>query len=130
VFAAGLIMIVVVVGSILWLAVLSLAPAEARLRALAPPRFAEDVRPPSGPALHANPARELARMKQQELSRLNGFGWVDRKAGVAHIPIGRAIDILAKSGLPKVEAPPAGTPAPAYEVELSKNKKIDTEKQR
>ena len=47
-----------------------------------------------------DPTAELARMKQEELGRLNDYGWVDRKAGVAHIPVERAIDILAKTGLP------------------------------
>ena len=32
------------------------------------------------------------------------YGWVDRKAGIAHIPVERAMDILAKTGLPKVAA--------------------------
>ena len=39
-------------------------------------------------------------MKAEDLGRLNTYGWVDRKAGVAHIPVDRAIDILAKRGLP------------------------------
>ena len=41
---------------------------------------------------------------QEELGQLNGYGWVDRKAGIAHIPIERAIDILATTGLPRVAA--------------------------
>ena len=42
-------------------------------------------------------------MKTEDLGRLNNYGWIDRKAGVAHIPIDRAIDILAKKGLPTPE---------------------------
>jgi hypothetical protein len=38
-------------------------------------------------------------MKKDVLSRLNGYGWVDRQAGVAHIPIDRAIEIVGRSGL-------------------------------
>ena len=40
-------------------------------------------------------------MKAEELRRLNGYGWVDRKAGIAHIPIDRAMDIVATTGLPQ-----------------------------
>ena len=31
---------------------------------------------------------------------LNSYGWVDEKAGVARIPIDRAMDLLAQRGLP------------------------------
>ena len=47
------------------------------------------------------PRVDLARLKKQELDRLNRYGWVDRKAGIAHIPIDRAMDILAETGLPE-----------------------------
>ncbi len=44
-------------------------------------------------------------MKEEEQQRIASYGWVDRKAGIARIPVDRAMDILAKSGLPKVAAP-------------------------
>jgi hypothetical protein len=37
-------------------------------------------------------------MKQEE--QLNSYGWVDEKAGVAHIPIERAMELMAQRGLP------------------------------
>jgi len=37
-------------------------------------------------------------LKQEE--QLNSYGWVDQPAGVAHIPIDRAIDLIAERGLP------------------------------
>ena len=57
------------------------------------------------PSTAAEPHAELAEMKEEERSRINGYGWVDRKAGIAHIPVERAMDILARTGLPKVAAP-------------------------
>lgn len=36
----------------------------------------------------------------QEDAVLYRYGWVDQKAGIAHIPIQRAIDLVAASGLP------------------------------
>jgi mono/diheme cytochrome c family protein len=53
------------------------------------------------PALddHTSP-EELAARRAEELARLNEYGWVDQEAGVAHIPIERAIALVAESGLP------------------------------
>jgi mono/diheme cytochrome c family protein len=42
---------------------------------------------------------QLAAHRAQQLAQLNGYGWVDQEAGVARIPISRAIDLLAESGL-------------------------------
>ncbi|MGA2357187.1 MAG: hypothetical protein ABSG02_22050 [Terriglobales bacterium] len=40
-------------------------------------------------------------VKQEE--QLNSYGWVDQKAGVAHIPIERAMELIAQRGLPTVQ---------------------------
>jgi hypothetical protein len=40
--------------------------------------------------------------------RLGSWGWVDRAAGIAHVPIGEAMDLVAKGVRP---APGAGEPA-------------------
>lgn len=51
-------------------------------------------------------------IKQEE--QLNSYGWVDKKAGVAHIPIERAMELIAQRGLPTVPPAKAGgitTPA-------------------
>ena len=37
-------------------------------------------------------------LKQED--QLNSYGWVDQKAGVAHIPIERAMELIAQRGLP------------------------------
>src|SRR4051812_11695946 len=41
------------------------------------------------PQLQANPAAELAELRAREDARLHGYGWVDREAGIIHIPIER-----------------------------------------
>jgi hypothetical protein len=41
--------------------------------------------------------------------QLNSYGWVDQKAGVAHIPIQNAMDLIVQRGLPVY--PPAGAAA-------------------
>ena len=40
-------------------------------------------------------------MKKEDLARLSAYGWIDRAAGIAHIPVDRAIDIVVEKGLPK-----------------------------
>jgi hypothetical protein len=58
------------------------------------------------PRLQGNPGGDMARYRAREDARLARYGWVDRKAGIAHIPIDRAMDALAKRGLPARKAPP------------------------
>src|SRR6476659_6104458 len=65
----------------------------------------------AAPQLLARPERELERVRREEKERLESYGWVDQADGVAHIPVERAIDILAARGLPARTAAP--TPAPA-----------------
>ena len=66
---------------------------------------------------------------------INGYGWVDRKAGIAHIPIDRAMDILARTGLPQGRprpVPPACLPdlhPPGPKREEPKPSKIRTREQ-
>ncbi len=45
-------------------------------------------------------------------NQLNSYGWVDEKAGVAHIPIDRAMELIVQRGLP-VHAPGAAESATA-----------------
>ena len=53
-----------------------------------------------GPNLQDNPAADMDAMRREYDEALNNYGWRDRKAGVAKIPIGRAMEILAARGLP------------------------------
>jgi hypothetical protein len=56
------------------------------------------------PDLQVSPTQDLKRMRATEDAQLGAYGWVDRQAGVAAIPIDRAMAILAERGL-KVHAP-------------------------
>lgn len=47
---------------------------------------------------------DLAVLDQQMKERLNTAGWIDREAGVVHMPIDRAMTLLVERGLSK-EAP-------------------------
>jgi hypothetical protein len=44
-------------------------------------------------------SEQRSRKSQRErYERLNGFGWVDRDAGVVHIPIEEAMDLMLSDG--------------------------------
>jgi hypothetical protein len=59
--------------------------------------------------LHGQPWRDLATLRHAQSARLSSYGWVDREAGVVRVPIDRAMEALARRGLP---ARPPGPPAP------------------
>ncbi|HEY8668704.1 MAG TPA: hypothetical protein VIL86_18800 [Tepidisphaeraceae bacterium] len=57
---------------------------------------------------NTSPYQDLAEMRQRDENRLRSYGWIDATAGVAHIPIDRAMDLVIERGLP---AAPATQPA-------------------
>ena len=62
------------------------------------------------PRLENAETTELNGVRRQEEEVLNSYGWVDEKAGIARIPIGRAMQLVAQQGLPTRQqngAPPA-----------------------
>ncbi len=61
----------------------------------------------NGPKLQGAPARDRVHEQEIQLKHINGYGWIDRQAGIVHIPIDRAMDILAERGLPEIEDPGA-----------------------
>ena len=70
---------------------------------------------PPEPRIQANPAADMKTLREQEDAVLTTYGWVDRPAGIARIPIDVAMRQVLDEGLPVREpenAPPAaGTPA-------------------
>ncbi len=52
------------------------------------------------PVLQIDPVADLNAYKAQQNELLNSYGWVDKGAGIAHIPIERAIELTAQQGLP------------------------------
>lgn len=65
------------------------------------------------PRLEKNERLEINDFRQQEERMLNSYGWVDEKAGVVHIPIERAMQLVAQRGLPVVPQNAANASAPA-----------------
>jgi hypothetical protein len=62
--------------------------------------------PVPGPGLDALPESELGRLLTREGERLNSYGWIDRDAGVVHIPIDRAMELIVETGLPAAQGEP------------------------
>jgi hypothetical protein len=91
------------------------AGQELRISASRPPLFSAAVDSP-GPHLQGDPAADRIRTQKQQLEQLSNYGWVDRGAGIAHIPIDRAMDLLAESSdaeLLRPQKAEAGIAAPA-----------------
>jgi hypothetical protein len=69
------------------------------------------------PRLEISERGQLNDKRIKEEETLNTYGWVDQKAGVAHIPIERAMDLIVQQGLPtaptgnvRLGAAPKGQP--------------------
>jgi len=56
------------------------------------------------PVLQIHPIADLDAYRAQEAELLHSYGWVDKDAGVARIPIDRAIDLISEQGLPARES--------------------------
>jgi hypothetical protein len=52
------------------------------------------------PALQTDDVRDMNTLREQNNAKLGSYGYVDQKAGVAHIPIDKAMERLAQQGLP------------------------------
>jgi len=62
------------------------------------------------PALQTDDVADMNNLRNENNAELESYGYVDQKAGVAHIPIDQAMDQLVKQGVP---ARPAAPAAPA-----------------
>jgi len=56
------------------------------------------------PRLLTKPGASLAELRAAEDADLNSYGWMDRNAGIARIPIDRAMQLLLARGLSEVGA--------------------------
>jgi hypothetical protein len=61
------------------------------------------------PRLQPNEPADMNKFRGYEEELLNSYGWVNQQAGIVHIPIEKAMDIVAQSGLPTRPAPQTST---------------------
>jgi hypothetical protein len=73
---------------------------EARVDVPESPLLSQAGEPPPEPRLQVTPYDDLGLIRAEEETSLNSYGWVDRGAGIAKIPIERAMDLLTQKGLP------------------------------
>lgn len=57
------------------------------------------IQAPPEPRLHPQPGHALEEVRSRARRRLESYGWVDREAGLARIPIDAAMAILAERGV-------------------------------
>jgi hypothetical protein len=72
-----------------------------------PPQYPQTAFP--DPRLETDERTQLNSIRIAEEQKLNSYGWVDEKAGTVHIPIERAMELLAQRGLP-LHGPSAAQP--------------------
>jgi hypothetical protein len=112
-FGLALIVLGAIIHFVLGVVMGRFAGQESKIVASKPPLFSAAV-DFSGPHLQGDPAADRIRAQKQQLEQLSSYGWVDRNAGIAHIPIDRAMDLLAESTAPELLSPEktdAGTAA-------------------
>lgn len=99
-FGVAMIVGAAVLHIVLW-GVYSRFEAEERLGENPQPRFVERGGDPDVPVLQPDPHEDLVRLREDEREVIDGYGWVDRGAGIVRIPVDRAIDLVAERGLPR-----------------------------
>jgi len=74
------------------------------------------VQLPPEPRLESDPRASGNAVLARARERLGRYGWVDRQAGLAHIPIARGMALLAERGWPsRVEPDPGEAAGPGQQ---------------
>ncbi len=101
-------MIVAVLVQVLMLVVFRYFDARESTRA--PRRYplaGTETQLPPQPRIQANPAEDLNDLRLKDETVLTSYGWINQQAGVARIPIERAMKLVLERGLPvRSNAPP------------------------
>lgn len=108
-FASGLFATLVLAGAFVWWLLATYShEADVAETPLSP--FAGERHEFPQPRLVVVSTEELRKLRASEEEQLNSAAWIDRPRNIARIPIARAIEIVAKDGLPRWPAAPAGQP--------------------
>ena len=100
-FALGLFMTGAAISCFVWLLFLFFGAREARrVRPEFPLAAGQESRVPPEPRLQTNPRQDLRDLRSAEDMVLNSYGWVDKNAGIARIPIREAMKLTVQRGLP------------------------------
>lgn len=100
-FGVGLAIVAVVVHLLLWGLLRSFETSAKERDRPVPAMVAASLRrTPREPRLEPNPLAPRIAAQAREDVLLSSYGWADRGAGIARIPIDRAMDLLVARGLP------------------------------
>jgi hypothetical protein len=96
--AAGAVLVFLAVSMVIAWAVTRGLVAAREARSPVPSPVAERLGPrlPPEPRLQTHPAADLERLRARDARRLSSYGWVDREGRIAHVPIDRAMALLAE----------------------------------
>jgi hypothetical protein len=106
-FGAGLFALIVVAMIAMWFLFQFLGEKQ-EAEALSSPLAPLHQSPPA-PRLQVSPEQDLQAIRQAESEQLNSYGWIDRDAGIVHMPIGVAIERIVAEGLPSKVGSEDGT---------------------
>jgi len=112
-FGIGLAIATALVSVAMWGLFRFFEAGQEKRREPVPPMVAANLRrTPSGPRLEPDPLAPRRAVQAREDAALTSYGWVDPKAGVARIPIDRAMELLVERGLPPPGPPSGPVPIP------------------
>lgn len=107
----GLLILVFFGFGLMFLMFHALDSIQTRLRGDAPTQMQMQKMIPNAPLLQVDQSLDLKVQRAKDARVLESY-FKDEKTGAVHIPVGRAIEILASRGLPEPKGPPAQTAAP------------------
>ena len=118
-FAGGLTVVVLVCAALMWVMFQMLEAQAAKNDPQVSPLALPAGRQPPAPRLLEHEPENLLKFRMEETKKLEGYGWMDEKAGIARVPIEEAKKLIVQRGLPvrasgAVEDPRIGTHAAAY----------------
>ena len=96
-FAVGLTILILVAAALMWFAssfLRGLEEAKDPPRPVLPEAREQPARP--GPLLQEYPLQEMQALRQAEQEALASYAWVDQAAGIATIPIERAMEMMVE----------------------------------
>jgi hypothetical protein len=99
-FLVMLVAIVIVTDIAMWGLFKGLDTLEQRNDPFVTPLAAPAGQLPPEPRLQTTPWQDLRQFRADERKQLDSYGWADQKAGIGHIPIERAKELLLQRGLP------------------------------
>ena len=97
-FGGGLLAIVAVAALLMYGLFVAFEKQAAARDPLLSPVAARSNEPPQGPELLRNEPANLRRFRQEEATKLDGAGWMNQGAGVAHVPIDVAKKLILAHG--------------------------------